>query len=99
LKVHRKGSYGDPLIAFNKPNGTITMVTTYPAENYYFESRGFPDAVEGDFFRLWENALKWTAAQSNSATRSTPPQSFKQNADISPTNLKTLAPSGGGRDF
>ncbi|MGA1795239.1 MAG: choice-of-anchor D domain-containing protein [bacterium] len=45
---------GDPLITFNKPGGRITAVTVLPSEPEY-------DPVIGDFFLLWENALKWTA--------------------------------------
>jgi hypothetical protein len=89
----------DVMIAFNKPGGTITMVTTYPAENYYAETRGDPDPVEGDFFKLWENALKWTAAQGNNAAQSKPLEALKQKADVSPSNVTTQEPSGGGRDF
>jgi hypothetical protein len=52
----------DVFMAFNKPKGTITMVTTYPGENYFYETRGLPpDSVGGDFYRVWNNALKWTA--------------------------------------
>ena len=92
-------SDGDVLIAFNKPGGTITMVTTHPAENWWYEFRGSPDPVEGDFFKLWENALKWTAAQGNSAAQSKPVEAFKHNANLSPTEVRTQKPSGGGRDY
>lgn len=56
-------SDGDILLAYNKPAGTITAVTTAPHEGYYWDSRQFPNEPEGDFFKLWENVLKWTASQ------------------------------------
>ena len=44
---------GDPLLAFNFPgSGVITMVTQYPPE--------MPSPPD-DYYKLWENALKWTA--------------------------------------
>lgn len=58
-------SDGDVLIAYNRPNGTITALTTAPHEGYYWDSRESPDAPQGDFFKLWENAIRWTAAQGN----------------------------------
>ena len=56
---------GSVLIAYNRPNnkGTITAVTTAPQEGYYWDWRGYPNAPEGDFFRLWENVLRWTASR------------------------------------
>ncbi len=68
---------GDPLIAFNQPNGTITMITVYPYHPYY-------GGVSGDFYLLWENAIKWT---SNSI-----PQwlsAFPLNGKIEPTEQVT----------
>jgi hypothetical protein len=88
----------DILIAFNKPKGTITMVTTYPAENYYFETRGNPDAVEGDFFKLWENALRWTA-QNNNAVMSVAPDIERLEKKIPQVQDKVHEKSGGGRNF
>lgn len=88
----------DVFIAFNKPAGTITVVTTYPAENYYWESRQFPDAVEGDFFKVWENALKWTAAQT-SVTTGVRTDDGKQQMDFLPVQKSSNQPSGGARDF
>lgn len=88
----------DVLIAFNKPAGTITVVTAYPAEDYYWESRGNPDAVEGDYFKLWENALKWTAAQAP-VTPTVRKDESNQQIDFSPLSKKTNQPSGGAREF
>ncbi|MGA1843787.1 MAG: choice-of-anchor D domain-containing protein, partial [bacterium] len=45
---------GDPLLVFNEPAGRITAVTVFPAAPFY-------EPVVGDFYLLWENALKWTA--------------------------------------
>ena len=72
------------------------MVTTYPAENYYWESRGDPEPVEGDFFKVWENALRWTAQNRISSTPLTKPI-YKQIS----TTIEDKRPdqSGGGRDF
>lgn len=56
---------GDILMAYNKPAGVITAVSTYPAEGYYYE-----DMSRGDEFRLWENALKWTAWERGAAKSS-----------------------------
>ncbi|MCF7805838.1 MAG: M6 family metalloprotease domain-containing protein [Candidatus Marinimicrobia bacterium] len=51
---------GDPLLAYNKPGGLITAVTIYPTH----PANG---TVTGDFYLLWENALKFTggAAQTS----------------------------------
>lgn len=87
----------DVFIAYNKPAGTITMVTTYPAENYYFETRGNPDAVEGDFFKVWENALRWTA-QNTIAAQTMPAAVYKKISMPEETD-KRPEQSGGGRDF
>lgn len=47
---------GDIFMAFNQPAGKITAVTLFPAEPYV-------DSGEwsGDIFKVWENAIKWTA--------------------------------------
>ena len=45
---------GDPFIAFNQPNGIITMITVYPLHPFH-------GGITGDFYQIWENALKWTA--------------------------------------
>lgn len=87
----------DILIAFNKPMGTITMVTTYPAEDYYWETRGNPEAVEGDFFRLWENALRWTALNTIAPETALPKSAFKQISP--PVEDKNLGKSGARKDF
>ncbi|MGD9900241.1 MAG: hypothetical protein AB7T22_14050 [Calditrichaceae bacterium] len=55
-------SNGDILIAYNKPAGTITAVTTYPAEPFLQISQSNLD-VRGDYFKLWENTIKWTGSQ------------------------------------
>ncbi len=55
-------SDGDILIAYNKPAGTITAVTSYPAEPFLQLNNSDLD-VRGDYFKLWENAIKWTGSQ------------------------------------
>jgi len=77
--------------------GTITMVTTYPAENYYWETRAFPEAVEGDFFRIWENALRWTALNNIAAETAMPKAAFKQISP--PVEDKNSGQSGARKDF
>jgi len=85
----------DILIAFNKPKGTITMVTTYPAENYYYEVRGYPDSVEGDFFRVWDNALKWTA-RNTLAPQAITKSPLNKITDVDSAEKKMDISSGGG---
>ena len=90
---------GDVLVAYNKPNGTITAVTTAPHEGYYWDSRQFPNEPEGDFFRLWENALKWTGRQgsgfSKEAANRYISNSLKKDETKKHTEMDISRPSGG----
>jgi hypothetical protein len=91
---------GDILIAFNRPHsaGTITAVTTAPHEGYYWDSRQDPDEPQGDFFKLWENALKWTASQGSGFSKNAVKLSKQSYNRIKPAEQNVrYNHSGGGR--
>ena len=92
---------GDVLMAYNKPNGTITAVTTAPQEGYYWDTRGNPNNPEGDFFKLWENALKWTGSQGSGFSKQANgyKSSFHKKGHLKSQSENMNARPSGGKYF
>lgn len=75
---------GDPLIAYNKPDGTITAVTAFPAEFNHAD-----EYFSTSFHRMWENVLRWTASQGSGFSKSSFKNSTPKKSIISSESGKT----------